>query len=136
MLIRNVTIADCEKALAIVNDKHGGNGNVVFRDIKIVSSPKNSVRLTLTVRNSRGPFSRTSASMFNRGRRVAACCWHGYGFFMDALPKEAVIRVGNEKRRPGDKWVDRNIGSQMSPMFYSDACDCRDNGLEDQDKME
>lgn len=80
-----------------------------------------------------GKYQRTSASYFNRGRKVHAVCWHGHREFFYALfqhvPDAIVITamaryeglVGFEDTYPS---TDRNIGPPVSPIHYSECCTC------------
>lgn len=77
---------------------------------------------------------RTSPSMAGRGRRVNAACWHGYYAFMRELYRlapDAVIRSTMATYRSADELEDtawqsetRNVGSQVAPVPYSEACQC------------
>ena len=132
MLIKHVTRADLENALAAVNTLFGDN--VKFNRCDVANNNGDRWNVTLKVESSRGPGARRS----HTGRRMASACWHVYGEFMDALPTGARInapvvvgydRWGREKiahrdRSPGDEWQDWNIGSIMSPLYYSEACEC------------
>lgn len=81
-------------------------------------------------------------------RHIASACWHAHGVFFDALPRElwiypdgrmlpalgeppvsaksakVMIKSGPWRFAPGDPWNDRNVGSRMQPLWYSEACDC------------
>lgn len=79
-------------------------------------------------------YQRTSASMFNEGRRVAAVCWHGHRDFMravfardpDARIKSAIAdyRGSEAFERDFPATAHRNVGSMMYPMFMKDVCTC------------
>jgi hypothetical protein len=87
-------------------------------------------------------YGRTSASYFNMGRRVAAVCWHGHREFFRALfaiqPEARVQTAKTKTFAPGQRFYtadnfesiyrqsDGNIGSQLAPVNYSDACHCND----------
>ena len=124
MIIRCVSEADLVTALAAVNVIF--EDNIKFRRAEYISSSRGggeSWRVTLTVNSSRAPGSRVAVG-YNAGRRIAAACWHVYGSYFDALPEQAIIVASGALSRPGDRWVDRNIGSMYYPALYSDACDC------------
>lgn len=121
MLIRNVTEDKINDALDTVNEQF--DGNIRFKKFDAAGNTRSGdpkFIVTLTVNNSRSPGGRRSHS----GRRVAAACWHVHGTFFDALPEECEIVAMGLKIRPGDPWQDRNIGSNWSPLYYSEACDC------------
>lgn len=131
MLVKHVTREQLEETLAEVNEQF--DGNIVFKRLQPARG-HNRWNVTLTVKDSRGPGGRLGHS----GRRISAACWHAYGTFFDNLPEQAryVAPVvvgydnwGREKTRrqecqPGDPWQDWNIGSVMSPLYYSEACKC------------
>lgn len=132
MLIKNVCADDIIRALETVNLEF--DNNVTFNRFDAANAKKTRFNVTLRVIDSRGKGARRSHS----GRRMVAACWHVYGTFIDALPTHAIVnkptvtgynKWGREmiKRldgKPGDEWQDWNIGSVMSPMYYSEACDC------------
>ena len=119
-MITNATIEELEKALKAINQRY--NGNITFRRIEQIS--KGRVRFTLTVHDSRGPGSRISP----HGRRIKAACWHAHGHFFEVLfainPEAFVRSQGKLITKDAGNWEDRNIGSQLSPFYFSEACDC------------
>lgn len=118
MMIRNVTRDDLERALATANARYGGN-LCLARCVAI----GNNWRVRLRVRDSRGPGHRVRIS---DRRRTTFACWHAHGDFFDALPKGTEIILAGEStpHRPGDPWQDRNIGSLVHPVMFSELCDC------------
>ena len=123
MIIRNVTRRDLYEALERTSEVFGGNST--FFALEPVGRTRRGGEkwhVRLTVEDSLGPGSRRS----HEGRRIRAACWHAHGTFFDALPPEAEIIVAGEVNvhRPGDEWQDRNIGSQMYPLYHSEACNC------------
>ena len=145
MEIRNVNREDLENALAIVNQRY--NGNIRFKKISLLRKhtrlgSKQVWQVTLTVNSThvkivdsvkpRRVYIETLQGVkVNRGKRIAAVCWHVYGYFMDSLPKDSVIISGARTfggkpimRKPGEPWVDFPIGSYCFPMNASGACEC------------
>lgn len=135
MIVSNVKFADLEKALAATNVKF--KNNVRFKDgprfIGHTRSGADKYSLTLTVNRTRddrqpgqkrGPIA--PGVVVHTGKIVAAACWHVHGYFMDALPPEASIRIGREKEphKPGDPWQDYTVGFQVFPLYASEACNC------------
>lgn len=131
MRIKNVSHGDLIAALEKTNESF--DGNIVFKSVRPANRSGTIWNVTLAVRGSYGKGARRSQS----GRRMTDACWHAYGTFMDSLPDGAVFYSpvvvydawGREKtkrvqRQPGDPWEDWNIGSVMSPLYYSEACDC------------
>ena len=103
-------------------------GNIRF---KREPEPKGkAVTFTLTVADSRGLGSRIGQT----GRRICACCWHGHRDIMQALfdaYPDARLQSAHADYHGKDDFEDKfdwtgatNIGSQMSPLLYRDACDC------------
>lgn len=123
MYFKNCTQEQMQSALDIVNKRYQGN-------IRFKRLDKNGKRIiaTLTVNDSKAAGSRISASYFSGGRRVKAACWHAHGYFFEALLSinpDAIITSAHSKiDRNGGNWRDVNIGSQMYPVYYSEACEC------------
>lgn len=79
-------------------------------------------------------YQRTSASMWNEGRRVAAVCWHGHRDFMRAvfaLDPNARFKTAVADYKGSDHFEEifpatghRNVGSMMYPAFAKDVCTC------------
>ena len=120
-MITNATTDQLRQALEEVNKLY--DGNVIFNR---QPEPMGSrARFTLRVKDSKGPGARRS----HQGRRMSSACWHVHGDFFDKLFKvnpEAYVVAGGCKRisRHGGNWQDRNIGSRMNPLYFSEACDC------------
>lgn len=126
MKAKNTTIADLENALQVVNQKY--QGNIRFKRLE---QNGRGVNFTLTVNSSCEPGHRRGFFGFDgkQPKRLAAACWHVHGDFFEALlniaPDAVVISQGNKIiTKQSGNWQDWNIGSQMHPMYYSEACDC------------
>jgi hypothetical protein len=121
-----VTQSEMETALRRINEKY--DGNIVWKRFEQNGS---GVHFTLTVRQSRGKGGRLGQCLTSKGnhRHIAAACWHVHGDFFDALfsivPNAYVRSMGRKITKDEGNWVDRNIGSPMYPMYYSEACDCQ-----------
>lgn len=123
MIIYNVSKQDLEQALVEVNKQYAGN--IKFKRIDPITKAGRTWRVTLTVVSSKGKGHRLSVNcVFGPERRLHAACWHVHGHFFDSLPAQAVIVAGKIKTYPYAEWHDSNIGSQMFPMLYSEACEC------------
>lgn len=126
MIARYCSINDLEYALKKVNEEF--DDNIIFkREPEYMS--RNSIRFTLTVKDSRGPGSRKSSSPFSPERRVSAACWHVHGLFFDCLFEingEALIISRSDHRitAQGGNWEDWNAGSMTFPRYMSECCDC------------
>jgi len=88
------------------------------------------------------PGYRTGFHVNNDGspRKMKNACWHVHGHFFEevlSIDPEAVIITGYDPKTnrqikiyngpcdvPFGNWIDRNIGSQFSPLYFSDACRC------------
>ena len=123
MRATNVSIPELEKALTKVNRLYY-SGNIQFNHIVPAGR---GVDFTLRVKSSRGPGARRS----HTGRRMAKACWHAHGHFFDAVlnvqPNAVIVSRGGPGARVdcnGGNWKDCNIGSQVSPLHFSEACDC------------
>ncbi len=125
MKIKNATSEQIRKALTIINKKY--KGNVTFNRFDRTG---NIYNVTLKVKNSRGRGARLGFYPTSTGKRrhLTSACWHVHGDFFDALLRinpEVVIRTADKKvDKWGGNWQDWNIGSMMSPMYYSEACEC------------
>lgn len=118
MKIRNVTEAELLKALKKVNAKF--DQNVIFNNIRCDTQNGKTWTVTLRVTSSKKAGHRIGFS----GRRLINACWHVHGTFFNALPEQSLIKTGNKTKQPGDDWEDWNIGSEMQPLMFSDACEC------------
>jgi hypothetical protein len=74
---------------------------------------------------------------FRRG--CGAPCWHAFGHFLRCLFEinpEGRVKTGLMDYRGASGFedtypaTDGNIGSQMEPLMYSEACDCYHYGVE------
>lgn len=134
MIIRNVTFEDLDRALEQLNKKYQ---NIIWN--RFEQTAKTTYAITLRVVSSHGLGSRLGQSIHTskKGKEFRVhlinACWHVYGDFFDTLlninPK-AVITTAmariyvNEYGQIVGNWSDRNIGSMMEPLSYSEACDC------------
>ena len=122
----------CRQALEDAARKHGvrlENPGTVGRRFRFTLRP---------IAGQPNPYQRISASAFGNGRRVAAVCWHGHRDVLRAaferLPMMQV-QAGSVVYRGAEHFeetyrdtADRNIGSQMRPVYWPDACTCPDAG--------
>ena len=132
MIVKNVTRQDLQKALDLVNGLF--SGNVIWnRAPEYIGRDRyghDKLRLTLRVKDSRGPGARLSIPHLrgDKQRHLISACWHVHGHFYDALPPEAVIQVsirdGMHNISPGDRWHDWDCGSRMHPAYMSELCEC------------
>jgi len=131
MYAKNCTMQDLEKALLVINEKY--ERNVCFRRMEMRGK---RVLFTLKVKDSRKKGHRRGYYLYNgQDRRYIPCaCWHVHGDFFDALFQinpDAVILSGKQRiDKYRGNWEDRNIGSQMYPYMFSEACDCESDFAE------
>jgi hypothetical protein len=129
MIIKNVTRDDLEKALAMVNVKY--KNNITWEKLEPYGK---HWRARLRVRDSRGPGARLGFGSPGSQRHLIAACWHVTGNWFDALfavnPSAVVDSLGKRITKDHGNWVDRNIGSQVYPMMWSEACECNERGLD------
>lgn len=123
-IIKNATLDNIDQAMRITNEVF--TGNIKLNRFAMIGK---RFIVTLTVKSSRNDGARRGYD----GRRISAACWHVYGVFYDALlsvnPTIEIKTTGrtNPVTINDHKWQDRNIGSIICPMMYSDACECEDN---------
>lgn len=117
-----ITAADVlQRALDAVNARY--QNNIKFKRLDVLSPSR--ARFTLTIKTSRGAGGRRGPT----GRRVAAACWHAHGHMFEAI--FAINEAGRVYSsgagwitKEAGNWQDRNIGSLVAPLAYSNACDC------------
>ena len=125
MIIKNVSGEDLSKALAKVNEKY--DNNVIWNNYQ---KEGNRFRVTLRVIDSHGKGARLSQSTTSKGNRrhLISACWHIHGDFFDELlniNQNAIIQTSiTTIDKHGGNWTDRNIGSMINPLYYSEACEC------------
>lgn len=93
-------------------------------------------RFTIRVRSSFEPGHRLGQQITPNGnrRRVPAACWHVYRDVLAALlarnPDARLVSAQGDYRGARafldsfERTGDSNIGSQVSPLAYRDACEC------------
>ena len=120
MIARNVDQSDLEKALFNLNQKY--ENNIVWNRFE---RKGNGYAFTLRVISSKGRGAKRGFS----GRKTIHACWHVHGDFFDFLfkinPRAYVWSAGNKITKDYGNWEDRNIGSIVSPLMYSDSCECK-----------
>ncbi len=114
------------EALAHVNTLY--DGNACFN--RYPETVRGAVCFTLRVRDSKLAGHRVS----NTGRRSPSACWHLHRDFMIALfdlAPTAKLKSAMATYTGRDNFRDtfedtgyQNLGSQFSPMYARDACDC------------
>ena len=133
MLIIGLCPANLERAVWRFNREHAATIEMV--DVQDKSSTRRTAtRCRFVPSHSTDKYGRLSHS----GRRVKALCWHGHrDLFRDLFEAydpddtgEIEIRTSFANYRSKSDFereyplTDRNIGSQVQPMRYSEACEC------------
>ncbi len=121
-MIINAKHEDIQKALDKANESF--DGNLQFNNFQRLSDTR--YRVTLRVKDSHKKGARLGFLDYETGkqRHLINACWHAHGTFFDALPEGTRIQAGGIVTYPGEAWQDRNIGSLMNPLYYSEACEC------------
>lgn len=89
-------------------------------------------------KSSEGKYQKLSGSMFNRGRKCNAVCWHGHREFFRALfEMRPHLRVRtmlvtytgrNDFEMKWPETGDDNVGSgEVAPVARRDACACKED---------
>lgn len=130
MKAKNCSLDDLNKALEIINVKYQGNVETNYG----FSCVGRQYQFTLRVKDSHKPGARigqctyTSSRGLQYRKHLVNACWHVHGDFFDALfsvnPQAVISASGRSVSVDDGNWVDRNIGSMMEPLMYSQACDC------------
>lgn len=129
MIVKNASNCNMLETLERINKKY--EGNVIWNRYEVKGS---QIHFTLRVKDSKRPGHRLGYSRTSKGnrRRLTSACWHVHGDFFDALIEvnpEVVIRTMHGTiDKDGGNWQDKQVGSMMDPVMYSQLCDC--NGIE------
>jgi hypothetical protein len=132
MIAVNCTNEQLRQALDSVNVRY--QGNIKFRKIRAKGK---WIDFTLGVKISKGP----GAWRDDLEKQFPRACYHAQGHFLQELfkyaPEAEVFSefIGTWITRNGGNWQDKNIGSTMRPLMFSQACDCNKNLQEAVDKL-
>jgi len=135
-MIINTTLDNLQNAL----DKANGyfNGNLAFNNLQRLSD--NRYRVTLRVKDSHGKGARLGTTEYDthgkhispldhyegerKRKHLISACWHAHGTFFDNLPQGTRIATRGNTTYSGSVWEDFNVGTQMFPLYLSEACEC------------
>ncbi|MCK5608940.1 hypothetical protein KAR91_44110 [Candidatus Pacearchaeota archaeon] len=130
MIAKNVTRQEMEKALAMVNKKY--EDNITWnREPELKGGQYHFTLYTHSVEKPGHRLGWPDYSGQGNGnqRRLRSACWHVHGNFFDALLNinpNAVIKSAHATIDiNGGNWQDKNMGSQMYPFYFSEACMCQ-----------
>jgi hypothetical protein len=108
-----------KQALDYVNEIFKGNIRMEINEDR-----GNFLRVRLKVKDSR----QAGARRGRRGQRLINACWHVHGYFIDKIfeldPGAIVYSLGKRYTADNWEWEDRNIGSILYPLYFSEACNC------------
>ena len=128
MVVKNITSKQLTEAVVELNTSY--DNNIKFNNREVINNKGTRHRFTIRVKDSRGDGSRHGHSRNKNGehRRTNSACWHTHGDLFDILFKinnECEVRSGGKLiTSDNGNWEDRNIGSIMEPMYFSEACEC------------
>ena len=136
MIAKHTRKEDLNKALELINEKY--DNNIRWnREPEQLDKYGYKWRFTLRVNSSKGKGAKLSYSYHNNVRRTSSACWHVHGDFFDTLLNlraSAIIETSSaqglikiyisEEGNIVGNWKDRNIGSIMFPVYYSESCLC------------
>lgn len=133
MKIKGITEGQLRAAVAIASADYY-DSNIVFK--REPDKQGNFLHFTITVVNTRNPGGARSASMFNRGRRIAAACWHAHRDVMRAIFKIApdALLITALARYEGTEGFEhefpytgtQNVGPPADPIARQECCECGD----------
>lgn len=128
-MVSIIGLSTAEIVRALENTNKLFNGNIVFNRFDTIPRRDGyKFEVTLKVKDSKG----TGARLGFTGRHMINACWHVYGTFFDECFKinpACKIKQCGQSVTKDNNWTDKNIGSIMQPLLYSDACECRSNGI-------
>ena len=120
MFVSHVTMPDLEYALERVNALFGDNLKIV----NLRTTTRDQVHgylLSLLTRH-RGVLGSRTTEFGNPTNRA---CWHAVGEFIDALPSQAHVEVGNGiDTMPGYPWIDIYGTRSYNKPHYKMLCEC------------
>ncbi len=131
MRIKGITESDLRAALAEASTEFYDD-NLQFK--REPETKGNWIHFTITIKSSHSPGSARSSSMFNRGRRIAAACWHAHRDVMRAIFKRApdALLITALARYQGAAGFEHefpytgtaNAGPPIDPIARQDCCEC------------
>lgn len=103
------------KAIDKVNEKYG-------YQIELNRDEHKGKWYHFTIKSKSGiPGARTSWT----GRNLPCASWHAHGYVFDAIfeiePDAVIYSLSDKITKESGNWRDKNIGSVMSPMLFSET---------------
>lgn len=121
----NATHMQLNDALKAVNGLY--EDNITFNNL---SFKGRQVHFTLKCKDSSKAGHRTGVCKTSKGnrRKMISACWHVHGDLFDALfdinNNIFIYSNGDKITSEAGNWNDKNIGSMVEPLYFSEACDC------------
>jgi heterodisulfide reductase subunit B len=134
--IKNVTETEIRTAVQKVNDMYEDNIHVFVERLNHYQSVGARFRVNLRVFNANKKHGTVKGRKLNQAylmgykcfASTGSACWHVHGFFFEKLlelnANAVIVTKYGKIDKNGGNWVDRNIGSIMQPLMYSEACEC------------
>ena len=133
MKIYNVSKQIIEIAMREVNKKY--NNNIIFNplhELRPLNKKGTAFSFTIRCLSSKNKGHRTCRRYDFSGevheRKHISACWHVHGDLFDTIfdlsPNAKIYTGGFCYRSKSDNWQDKNIGSMMFPVYFSESCEC------------
>jgi len=144
MIIKNVSQAELSLALQKLNEKYNNpgferdprlrktieeEGNIIYMQCFPTNKKEDRWNVRLECRSRFAVGHRIHDSYFRKNPMNSRyACWDTHGNYFKKLieinPDVVIVSMGQKIDQHGGNWIDRNIGSIIQPMMYSDACEC------------
>jgi hypothetical protein len=122
----NCKVSDLEQALLDINNDIY-KGNAEFKRFPEQRGKRYTFTLKVKDSNKLGARRHYSAYRY-KPRKSRSACWHLHGHFFEALfaikPDAEILSGSNRITKDYGNWKDRNIGSQIYPVMFSQSCEC------------
>lgn len=128
MIATKCSIEELNRALEIINTRHYNN-NIQFIYLE---QKKRGIGFRLKAIDSHGNGGRFGYHRNKNGERRRlgnAACWHVHGHFFAALfsinNAAKVVSVLGTITAKGGNWTNKQCGSMLDPIMYSELCGCK-----------
>lgn len=130
MYIKGINSHQLDLAIRAVNDKFNAHVTTEY-----TTNTRKGVKAKLRVETNKSVFHRLAQSLTSLGNRkkIVSLCWHGFGhvfrevFTINPLAKIRTAQIVYKDVSAFNNnfySTDRNIGSEIYPLLYSEACEC------------
>lgn len=128
MKVKGISLEQLEIALQEVNKKY--ENNIIWN--REPEMKGNFIHFTIKCRDSKKSGHRYHITYFFdeiKQKRGISACWHVHGDLFDIIwdidPNVIIDTGALRMTSKQDNWQDRNIGSRMYPVMYSESCECK-----------